>query len=194
MAKINLLPWREQKREDERKQFLQFMILTASISFLILIVFYFYADLCISGQEKKNLILEQEIAVLDKQILQIQSLQKLRSDLISRMMIIQSLESTRGRTVRLFDELINITPPGIFLTKIERTEEKITIIGYSESNSAVSQLMKNIEDSEWIMHPILTEIKKSQDNEGSGQNSFKLSFDLKKPQYMDIQENAKNQH
>lgn len=105
------------------------------------------------------------------------------------MTIVQNLQATRGLTVHLFDELIKVLPDGVYLTQMKREGNRITLLGYSESNSNVSILMRNIEANPWIQEPELTEIKKSKDQQDAnaavnptpetGENEFKLSFVLK---------------
>ena len=94
---------------------------------------------------------------------EIANIKKLRQALLARMNIVQNLQATRSLTVRLFDELIKIMPDGVYLTNVERAGDKITLLGYAESNTNISQLMRNIENNRWIQDPELTEIKKSKD-------------------------------
>jgi len=81
-------------------------------------------------------------------------------------------------TVRLFDELIKVMPKGVFLSKVERSGDKITVLGYAQSNSDISALMRNIEKNALIQAPALTEIKKSKDKKSAVEHEFKLSFTL----------------
>ncbi|MFC3908428.1 PilN domain-containing protein [Legionella dresdenensis] len=179
MIEINLLPWREIKREREKKEFTT--LLLASLVFAIVTVFLvnYYATGLVDGQTQRNQRLRDEITQLDKQIAEIKLLKQIRAGLISRMMIIQKLQATRTLTVHLFDELIKILPDGVFLTEVKRNGDKIVVQGYTESNSNVSILMRNIEKNPWIQVPALTEIKKNKQAEDGVDNEFNLSFILK---------------
>jgi len=94
------------------------------------------------------------------------------------MGIVQNLQATRILMARLFDELVNITPDGVYLTKFERAGNKITLTGYAESNSNISQLMRKIMSNQWIQNPELTEIKRTKETKKSVDNEFILSFEL----------------
>lgn len=101
--------------------------------------------------------------------------------MISRMSIVQHLQSTRTLMVHLFDELINITPSGIYLTQVEGKNDVITVSGYTESNAFVSILMRNIENNDWLHNLLLSEIKKEEDRkkkQHTANNEFKLTFVL----------------
>ncbi|HAT7072086.1 TPA: pilus assembly protein PilN [Legionella pneumophila] len=182
MTEINLLPWREQKREQEKKLFTTMLLIGIIIAAAIVFLMNFYVSHLISNQTNRNQILQKEITALDEQIKEIKALKQIREGLISRMSIVQNLQSIRTLMVHLFDELVRIIPPGIYITKIQREHDVITLWGYSESNTSVSILMRNIDADVWIQNPILTEIKKNVELKQSPNNEFKLSFVLK-PKY-----------
>jgi type IV pilus assembly protein PilN len=178
MTDINLLPWRELRREREKKQFTTYLFVGMISAAIVVFLINSYAKQLIDNQTYSNNQLQEEIDQLKKQISEIAELKKLRQALIARMTIVQNLQATRSLTVRLFDELVKILPDGVFLTNVERVSNKVTLLGYSESNSNISQLMRNIETNRWIQNPELTEIKKSKDAQTSVENEFKLSFIL----------------
>ncbi|MCL9684435.1 PilN domain-containing protein [Legionella maioricensis] len=182
MTQINLLPWREQKREQEKKVFTTILIACAIFAAFIVFIVNYYASELVSYQVERNQILQKEINSLEDQIKEIKALKQIRQALISRMSIVQNLQSTRTLMVHLFDELIKILPPGIYVTKLERKNDMVTLWGYSESNTNISILMRNIESNAWIQNPSLTEIKKMDDEKQPANNEFKLSFILK-PKY-----------
>lgn len=179
MTEINLLPWREQKREREKKKFVTYLLAGLGSSMIIVFLINYYATYLVSMQTQRNERLKNEITQLEQQINEISDIKKLRQALIARMVIVQNLQATRTLTVRLLDEVINIIPDGVYLYQIQRQGDKITILGYAESNTNISQLMRSIEKSIWTQDPVLTEIKKIIDTKQLDANEFKLSFILK---------------
>lgn len=180
MTEINLLPWRETKREHEKKQFTTMLLGALILAAGVVLLVNYYATSLVDGQTRRNQRLQDEITAFDKQIEEIKKLKEIREALVSRMTIVQNLQSTRTLTVHLFDELIKVVPDGVYLTQVQRIGDNITVLGYSESNSNVSIMMRNIEKNPWIRNPILTEIKKSETVKTSSvNNEFKLSFILK---------------
>lgn len=181
MTDINLLPWRELKREQEKKQFTVYLFVSFLAAIVVVFLLNYYANSLINAQTDRNKRLEREVELLNKQIAEIKGLKKIRQALIARMTVIQSLQATRTLTVHLFDELIKIMPDGVFLSHLERTGDKVVLLGYAESNTNISQLMRNIDNNTWIDNPELTEIKKSEESKQLEQNAFKLSFVLRPP-------------
>ena len=181
MTQVNLLPWRELKREQEKKLFTLMLLVSIVASAFVVFLINSYASGLVSNQVTRNQMLQKEINTMDAQIKEIKNLQKAREMIISRMSVVQHLQSTRTLMVHLFDELINITPSGVYLTQVEGKNDVITLSGYTESNTFVSILMRNIENNDWVHNPLLGEIKK-EDNEKkkqqSASNEFKLTFVL----------------
>jgi type IV pilus assembly protein PilN len=179
MAEINLLPWREKQREKEKKLFTSMMLVGVIAAAAIVFLINLYASHLVDNQTARNQIVQKEINSLNDQIKEIRTLKQVRESLISRMSIIQNLQSTRTLMVHLFDELIKITPSGVYIYKLERKIDQVTLWGYSESNTNISILMTNIEKNPWIHTPVLTQIKKRDDSTKAANNDFSLSFILK---------------
>jgi len=186
VTEINLLPWRETKREKDKQSFIVLMSVAVCVAVLVAFIVNYYSIKLVEAQTARNQRLTQEIAVFDKQIANIKKLKALRNNLVARMKVAQSLQSKRALTVHLFDELIKIMPDGVYFTSVKRVGNRVTVTGFSESNSNVAILMRNIEANTWIQEPSLTEIKvtdtaakaESKD-QGDSNPTFILSFILK---------------
>ncbi|MBI2785785.1 MAG: PilN domain-containing protein [Legionella longbeachae] len=181
MTHINLLPWRERKREQEKKLFMFSLLVCIIAAVFIVFIINSYASNLVSNQITRNQMLQKEVSIIDNQIKEINNLKKTRGMLISRMFIVQHLQSTRTLMVHLFDELINVMPSGVYLTNVVGKNDIISITGYTESNTYVSMLMKNIENNSWLHDAVLSEIKRG-DKQQAADNEFKLTFILQ-PQF-----------
>ena len=106
MAKINLLPWRAERRKLKQKEFGTMLGLAAviAVGLSFLIVMYYNGQ--IRGQENRNTYLTQEIATVDKQLAEIEGLDKKKADLLSRKQAIECLQGQRSLMVHLFDDLV----------------------------------------------------------------------------------------
>jgi len=159
VIRINLLPWREERRKARRQQFFALAGLISVLAVLIWFLGYGIINGYISAQEGKNTFLKSEIAGLDKEIEEIKRLKEQTDSLLSRKRIIESLQANRTETVHLFNELVRQVPSGVYLKSIKQVGEKINLVGYAQSNARVSTLMRNIEASPVMERPDLVEIK-----------------------------------
>jgi type IV pilus assembly protein PilN len=161
MIRINLLPHREEKRKARRQQFYVLIGLVSVLAGLIVFVGYSIISGYVATQEEKNAFLKKEIAILDKQIDQIKTLKEQTQALLARKQIIESLQRDRAEAVLLLNELAKQTPEGVFLRSVKQDGLKIALVGFAQSNTRVSALMRNIEASQWLAKPQLVEIKSS---------------------------------
>lgn len=159
MIRINLLPHREERRKERRQQFYALAVLVAVLAGLIWFVGFGYIDRQIDGQVAKNQFLKKEIAELDKQIEEIRKLKEQTDALLARKQAIESLQTNRSETVHLLNELAKQLPAGTYLRSIKQEQQRITLVGFAQSNARVSTLMQNLDSSPVMERPVLVEIK-----------------------------------
>ena len=174
MTRINLLPWREELRQERQKQFMTLLVLSMILSAAIVGLIHFQMNAKIDYQNSRNTYLSQEISKLDNEIAEIKELQKVRKSLIERMDIIQALQASRPSIVHLFTELVTTVPNGVFLKTLEQTKGTLKLTGEAESNARVSSYMRNLSDSEWLKDPNL-EIIEIKDKKVTRISSFILT-------------------
>lgn len=180
MARINLLPWREELRKKRQREF-GYMI-AAGIVFTLLILGLTHVIIQgrIGNQIERNDLLKREIAVLEEKIKEIREMEKVKSSLLARMEVIQQLQTSRPQIVHLFDEIIAVLPDGAYLTELSQEGGSVTLTGRAQSNARVSALMRGIEKSNWLTKPSLTEIANS-DRSNTGLFTFKLKMEQSSP-------------
>lgn len=168
MARINLLPWREELRKEQTRQFVSMMAISAIFTAAIILLVYVNIAKMIDSQNYRNNMLTSEITKLEEQLKQIAELESTKAQLLSRMEIIQSLQQKRPQVVHVFDEIVRTLPEGIYLTNLKQQGDNFEFTGISESNGRVSAYMRNIESSEWMKNPRLKVIEaKRKDGRGS---------------------------
>ena len=180
MARINLLPWREERRQELKKQFIAALGATALAAVFAVIV----ADQVVNGQirfqQQRNAYLQKNIAELDAQVAEIRDLQRKRTQLIERMRIIQELQGNRPVIVRIMDQLVRTVPDGVFYTDLTTREGKISIRGVAESNNRVSSLMRRLEASDWLEEPNLDAVRSAPEY-GEQATTFNLTVGIQLP-------------
>lgn len=174
MARINLLPWREEQRRQRQQQFFMLLALAAIAVGAAMGGVHMFVENRISYQHDRNRFLEREIAKLDQQIKEINELERTKKRLLARMQIIQTLQASRPEVVHLFDELVRTLPEGAYLTSVQQKGDQVSLKGMAQSNARVSTYMWNVDKSEWLANPNLQVIETAQ--EGTGRVSrFELT-------------------
>ncbi|MDP3559679.1 MAG: PilN domain-containing protein [Legionellaceae bacterium] len=172
---VNLLPWREQKKERAKQRELCLMRATFLFVLFFLWIAHYYMQSLIRQQEQRNSILQEKIKMYDRRMLTIKKIVAQKHDLIERMRDIQNLQALRIISIHVLDEIVKILPEGVYLTQMRRDGNKVTLQGVSESSARVSELMRHIKHNDWMHHPLLAEIKASSNTEDTDKR-FTLSF------------------
>lgn len=180
MARINLLPWREERRAERKKEFLVALALVALLAVLVLIVVDQVINGAINYQNRRNAYLQQNIAELDAKVAEIRDLQRKRTELLDRMRVIQELQGNRPIIVRIMDQLVRTVPDGVFYTSLKSSAGKITVEGVAESNNRVSSLMRRMEGSDWLEEPNLDAVRAAPDF-GDQATTFNLTVSVQLP-------------
>lgn len=150
MTTLNLLPWREQQRQERNRRLLTGCIgawlITAGLVFLA----SQYVNGQIDHQRARNQFMQAEIAKLDRVIREIDTLKQKKQDLLARMEVIQQLQANRAQIVHVFDDLVHKLPTGVYLESVNKSGRTISLKGVAQSNGRVSNLMRNLDSSDWF--------------------------------------------
>ncbi len=184
MATINLLPWREEYRQQKKREFLEIAVAVFLLALLALFAWDRMVNGRISVQEERNALLQQEIDALDEKVEEIAELKERRQQLLDRMTVIQSLQANRPEIVRVFDELAVAVPEGVYLSSLSRTDENIAMTGFSESNNRVSAFMRRLDSSYKFTDPNLTSVE-ADDRMGEQGNTFEMRVKITEPEVVD---------
>ncbi len=180
MARINLLPWREEYRQQKKQEFFTHLFIVVAIAAAVAGLWLFIMNQAIDNQESRNNRLNSEIKFLSDQVAEIKELKEKRRQLLERMRIIQELQGTRPVIVRYFDEFAVAIPDGVFVTSLSRESNLLTIIGVTESNNRVSQFMRNLADSTYFKEPNLLDVDAAP-AEGEQYSRFTMQLVLTAP-------------
>jgi type IV pilus assembly protein PilN len=180
MARLNLLPWREARRQRLKRLFVSYGVAALVFTLGAAIASYLVIEDLVLAQESRNAFLTAEIAKLDRKIKEIKEIEKKKADLLARMDIIQELQQIRPEVVHLFDEIVTAIPDGVFLTGIKQSGRNVILEGRAQSYGRISDLMRNIKASAWITNPTLNIIK-DQDKSDRGLSQFELQFQQQRP-------------
>jgi type IV pilus assembly protein PilN len=181
MAHINLLPWREARREELKRAFLSILGLVAVAAALSVLLADRVVNAQIDNQKARNDYITANIRELDKQVEEIKDLQRKRNQLIERMRVIQELQGNRPIIVRVLDQLVRTVPDGVFYTKVTAKGQEISINGVAESNNRVSSLMRRLDASDWLKEPNLDKVSAAPAY-GDQANTFVLTVKVDLPQ------------
>ena len=159
MTKINLLPWREERRQELKQQFFVVLFGVLLIGAGSVYLVDMGVQTRIEYQNQRNQFIVGETKKLEQQIKEIEELKKKRESLIGRMKVIQDLQGNRPEIVKVFDEMVRTLPDGVYYKRVKATGDTLSMTGLAESNNRVSNLMRNLDASELFEAPNLSKVQ-----------------------------------
>ncbi len=172
MAYLNLLPWREAQRKQKQARFVTMLSATGVITFLVVFGMGAIYSAKVEGQNYKNNYLQAEINVLDQRIVEIKQLEEKKKNLQRRIELIAELQRSRNLGTQIMDEIAKVVPAGVYLSSLEKKGPSLLLVGKSESNNRLSNMLRSVESSELLTDPLLEFIE-------AGQDSSQLLSDFK---------------
>ncbi len=173
MANINLLPWRDDRRQDKQKEFIIVAAGVLILGFLSILIWDVWVQSRIESQESRNKLLIREISVLDEKVKEINELKLRKQQMIERMEVILALQGNRAAIVKAFDQFVRATPRGVYFVEMVRKADNISLVGYAESNSRISVLMRQLDTTKIFSDPNLTKVE-ADDAIGEQGSKFEL--------------------
>ncbi|MGR9072670.1 MAG: PilN domain-containing protein [Gammaproteobacteria bacterium] len=174
MARINLLPWRDELRKQYRQEFFIGIGAAVIVTLVILGGVHMYFENRKEYQEKRNRMIQEQITLLNRKLKEIKDIEDQKSKLLAKIEVIQNLQKSRPEIVHLFDELAKTAPEGVFLTRFKQAGFNLTMNGMAQSNARISAYMRAIEASPWMQNPRLTIISADQKSSSGHSNSFTM--------------------
>ena len=180
MIKVNLLPYREKKKEVQSKN--QVVILGAvGLAFVVLLgAFHIYTVMKLSGLENQVQSTQQTLQQLKTSIDDINQYKKAKEILEKRLSIINYLEKNRFAKVLFLDDLTSMVPVNqVWIKSMKESETDVKIDGFAKDNIAIAKFMRNLEKSEQLTSVDLVSSKQTE-IAGNKLKQFTLSCGLKK--------------
>jgi type IV pilus assembly protein PilN len=174
MNGINLLPWRELLREQNKRLF--FIILN-SISFLALIILlncHIIIHFKKNHQQNLNQHLQEKILHYSTKIQTMEKLKQQQAYLVEQIQFIQQLHSRHALIIKIFENVAQLTPKNIYLKSIKYENNLLIIAGKATCNSEIYQFSENMTKQKIFIQPEITEIKTNDDHEDDYDKEFIL--------------------
>ncbi|AFC87117.1 PilN domain-containing protein [Frateuria aurantia] len=181
MVKINLLPWREERKQLQVRRFYAQLGLAALAGVILVVLWSTLVGLQQQHQETRNAYLQAQLTVVNHRIGEIHDLQKVRSQLLDRKQIIEQLQLNRSQMVHLFDALVRTIPDSVRLTSLKQTGDTMLLDGMAQSNASVAGYMRAIEASPWMGQATLMRTENRHEN-AQMPYQFSLVVKLRNPE------------
>jgi type IV pilus assembly protein PilN len=188
MILINLLPHREERRRQRKRAFFIGLGLAAGLGLLAAGLWYGALQQLTQTQQGRNEFLRVETKKLEEQIKDIANLRSEIDSLKARQAAVEDLQLNRNVPVHLLDELVRLTPEGLYLTNLKQTDGSVLVAGVAQTNERVSEFLRSAQaSSPWFDRTDLVEIRAVSQPSAPGSREqrrlfeFSLRVSIKQP-------------
>lgn len=182
MIKVNLLPFRAERKKENIRQ--QVSIFFLSIIFVALCMYYNNISLNnkLNAYNVKIKSIRNEVAKYNKITKEVADI-KNRIDILNKKTgVIKNLELNRKEPVHLLDTMtFTVIPKRMWFTVLEAKKEVVTIKGFALDNKAVADFMTRIEESKFFDSVNLMTLKQQNYNKNINLKGFLISCNKKLP-------------
>jgi len=154
MIRINLIPYRSAKRQQQIMQHLSVFFAVVVVAVLLVMGAQTTASLQLSDLKDETLRVQQQNAELKKKIGKIKNLASLRADVERKLGIVDRLQEGRFRSLKTLHEVAQLIPDNVWIKSVKDGGDKIELSGLGESNKAVANFMRKLDQS-----PLFTDIQ-----------------------------------
>ncbi|EPW8050142.1 PilN domain-containing protein [Vibrio sp. Vb1026] len=179
LYRINLLPWRENQREEHRHRFISLvalgMLVAVGIQWGIGKFFEYQQD----QQQERLDYLTHYIAELDQRIEAMKIAELEHSKILERLKVVEGLQNGRNKTTEFMNLMPAVIPEGVYVDKIKMNDLEIEISGISDSTPKLATMLDNMERSAKLNDVEMHSIVHGKARFGKEFQTFKVSFMFK---------------
>lgn len=179
MIEINLLPWREDKRQENKKRIILEFSAAIFVVIIAIIFIHFSFSNAIKEQKIKSQALQNKLQIINTNIRDLNKFPKIRDLLKQQVETLHSIQYARYQTVTLIKEITQRTPKGIYLSEMERKNDLVTLKGTASSLHPVTEIIKKMNESNEIINPVLAHVTTTTNKDGTKITEFEISIKLK---------------
>ncbi|MCG6213987.1 PilN domain-containing protein [Vibrio furnissii] len=173
---INLMPWREARREAHKRRFAGLCVLAVLIALGLQWGAGAYIDRQTQVQQQRLDFLNQHIRDLDSQIAALKVTEQEHKALLTRLSVVESLQQKRNKTTEFMNLMPQLIPEGVYVDKIKMNGQEIELSGISDSTARLATMLDNLEKSDQLSEVGMHSIVAGNRRFGKQFQSFKVSF------------------
>lgn len=173
---INLLPWREEKRQEYKQRFYGMVVLGVLVAIGLQWFGSLYIDHLKTQQKARNQQLQAYVQELDKQLINLKAIEAKHKSILTRLRLVESLQNERNKTTNFMNLMPELVPEGVYVDKMKMNGRDVEIGGISDSTARLATMLDNFENSAWLMNIEMHSIVSGKVVFGKKFQTVKVSF------------------
>lgn len=146
----NLLPWRDEIREEKNKTYIKGALFAALVGALVGLGGYSFYKQVENQQIGANSLILETTAKYQAKIDEMKDVSNRRAIMIERMKLIQDLQTQRPVMVSVLNSTVSLMPQEMFLTAMSREGNSFIFQGKARDATVVADYLRKLKASGWF--------------------------------------------
>lgn len=159
---INLLAWREVRREKNTRRFYAIMLLLLIVGIALGGIVAHGYQRALTIQEQRNAHIAAHIERFDHEIAEAESYVQKVEQLSLQLTQFQRLFQERVQTAQLFNALASSLTDGVVYQRVERHDHQIRVSAVADNERQVSEQLRRLAEIPGLGVPLLSEVSSGQ--------------------------------
>lgn len=177
MIRINLLPVKTSRRQEEVRNEMVLTALVAAVVALGVVVVIVIQGARVNALQAENAKLQRDIEHKEEILREVEEMEKMQAELEKKLAVIAQLKQNKTGPVMMLDQLSQATPEKLQLLSLDEKGGKVEFTGVAVSNEVISQFLSNLEKSPRFTDVFLNSIDQVEEN-GVKLKNFSISARL----------------
>jgi len=147
MIRINLIPYRTARQKQQTIQHVSVFCAVVVAAALMGLAVHTVSSLQLADLKEETIAIQKKNDELKSKIGTIANLANLRSDVEHKLKVVDRLQEGRFRSLKTLHAIALAIPENVWLDKITDTGSDIELSGLGESNKAVANFMRKLDQS-----------------------------------------------
>jgi len=147
MIRINLIPYRVARRQQQITQHVSVFFAVVILAVLLALAAHTLSSMELSELKEQTLSLQKQNAALKQKIGKLHNLGSLRSDVERKLQIVDRLQEGRFHSLKTLHEIARVIPENVWINSVSNNDADVTLTGLAESNKAVASFMRKLDKS-----------------------------------------------
>ncbi|MCP1314850.1 PilN domain-containing protein [Halomonas sp. 707D7] len=163
---INLLPWRDARRERRTRRFYGLAMLALLLGVLVALAVAMIYQQELDEQKLRTAYIARHIETLEREIDDVKRYQTDAEQLAAQLALFTTLQEDRTDTVELFNALAASLTDGVVFEQLARTGHQVSVTAIADDERQVSEQLRRIARMPGLGVPVLSEVTSAPDQQG----------------------------
>ncbi len=150
MIRINLLPYRAKLRQRQILVHIMWFLATVAAVVLLCIAVNIFESMQLSARLDEQKELDAKVKVLDGKLQEIAALKGKRSEVQSKLKIIDELQVGRFRSLNMLYEVSKVMPKNVWIKSLSDGQTEIIMKGAAGTSEGISDFMRALDASPYF--------------------------------------------